>query len=774
MSILERYCRWLVQARWGVLAVVGIATALVGLGIPKLRAEFNIESSLPSNHPFVRIDKDIRAEFGGRNTLIVAIIPSDGGDVWRSDVLEVVRQFTLGGLQLPGIIAQNVVSLAAPSVRHAEESGGSISVDYLMRDVPKTPEEMAALRKKLDDTPQLKGMLVTDDNRAALVILDFWTGPQASELAKEAMGLADQFKDRGVEFYMAGEPMVSFLDIDQSAAVATRIPITFGVIALILLLSFRNLQGMVIPMLTGLLSTIWSLGLMGHTGIGIDSWNVAVPILLIAVASGHSAQMLKRYSEEIEKLHDNHAAVIASTVAVGPVMVAAGLTAALGFASLALFGVKSIANFGLSCSYGIASCVMLELTFIPALRAVLPAPKRLPPHGGVTDALLTALYRGITQRRGRAVVIGTAVALLLSLAAVPRIRTFGSTREYMPKDSIPRRHLEKIEEHFKGTITMTVLYEGDQGSMKRLDVLQNMAALQDMLAKEPAVLRTASMADLVKELHKTFNGDDPQPYRLPDTQELTSQLLFLGESPAFERFTDRSQSKAVLLAYLKDDDAAVLSPLLDRTREWAQSHPLPAGVQVLVAGGSGPTVVAVQEHTTYGKMINMVMVLTVIYTVASVLMRSPLVGFYVITPILITVVELVGIMGWTGMKLDMGTSSVIAMASGIGADYAIYFLYRLREEFGRTRDDATALDAALHASGRAVLFVAASIGAGFSVLAFSPFLGLKIFGTLMPLAMVLSCLASLSIMPVLVLWTRPRFIFDGESERGVVGAIVPG
>ena len=46
------------------------------------------------------------------------------------------------------------------------------------------------------------------------------------------------------------------------------------------------------------------------------------------------------------------------------------------------------------------------------------------------------------------------------------------------------------------------------------------------------------------------------------------------------------------------------------------------------------------------------------------------------------------------------------------------------------------------------MFVAASIGAGFSVLGFSPYLGLQIFGRLMPLAMVLSCLASLTIMPV--------------------------
>src|SRR5438093_10420752 len=149
-----------------------------------------------------------------------------------------------------------------------------------------------------------------------------------------------------------------------------------------LLVSFRSVQGMLVPMLTATLSTLWGLGLMGWTGIVIDGWNVAVPILLIAIAAAHSAQMLKRYGEEIERTHDNHTAMVASTVAMGPVMVAAGSTAALGFASLALFGMRSIGNFGLSCTYGIANAVALEMTFIPALRALLPAPRRLPGEGG--------------------------------------------------------------------------------------------------------------------------------------------------------------------------------------------------------------------------------------------------------------------------------------------------------------------------------------------------------------------------------------------------------
>jgi uncharacterized protein len=670
MSRLERYARFLTEHAWMVLVAVALVTIVLAAGTRRLRADFDVEASLPANHPFVQIDHEIRREFGGRRTIIVAIVPRDG-DVWRPEVLALVRDVTLVALRLPDIIAQNVVSLAAPSVRYAEDRGGSLEIDYLMRDPPRTPDEVQRLRARVQDDPQLRGLLVTPDDRAALLFVDFWDGPSAQEIVERTMGLAAPYRDRPVDFYFAGEPMFAAGDLEQSKEIARRIPLTFLVIAVMLLLSFRSVQGMFVPMLTATLSTIWGLGIMGYTGIAIDSWNVAVPILLIAVAAAHSAQMLKRYGEEVQRSRDNRAAVIASTVAMGPVMVAAGSTAALGFASLALFGVRSIGNFGLACAYGIASAVLLEMTFIPALRALLPAPRRVPPEGGLTQRVLSALEHAIVHRRGRAVLVGTGVTLALAAIGALRIRTYGSTREYMPRDGIARRHLEEIEKHFEGTVSMTVLWKGNQGSARTVGLVQHVAALEDEIGRDPIVLRTASLADLVKSLHKTFNPDDPTPYRVPDDQELVAQLMYLGESPAFERFTDRALSKALLVAYLRTDDSAKVGPLVRHVQAWVAAHPPPPGVEVLVAGGVGPTVLAVNEHTTHGKLLNMLVVLAAIYLVSSVMLRSATGGLYIVSPIVATIAILFGLLGWTGIRLDMGSASVIAIAAGIGADYAI-------------------------------------------------------------------------------------------------------
>ncbi len=83
-----------------------------------------------------------------------------------------------------------------------------------------------------------------------------------------------------------------------------KMPMFFGAALLIVMLvqywSFRSFQGMLLPMLTGILSVIWSLGLMGLLGVHLDPLNTTTPILVLAVAAGHAIQILKRYYEEYQ------------------------------------------------------------------------------------------------------------------------------------------------------------------------------------------------------------------------------------------------------------------------------------------------------------------------------------------------------------------------------------------------------------------------------------------------------------------------------------------
>jgi predicted RND superfamily exporter protein len=114
------------------------------------------------------------------------------------------------------------------------------------------------------------------------------------------------------------------------------------------------------------------------------------------------------------------------------------------------------------------------------------------------------------------------------------------------------------------------------------------------------------------------------------------------------------------------------------------------------------------------------------------------------------------------VAFDVSGATIVAIGVGIGADYAIYCLFRLREEFWKAGDFDTALHVTLATSGRAVAFVALAISAGFGVYLTSDFYSFRVFGTFVPLTMLTSCVTALALPAALVVLLRPRFIFGAE------------
>ncbi len=759
-SWLQAYVDLIVDHSGAVIAVVLAVTVLAALAATRLRVKIELESSLPANHPYVQVDREIRESFGGRNHVVIAVLPRNG-DVWRPPILEKVKNLTVEVLRLPSVIAANVVSLAAPNARYFEESaGGAIRPEFLMREVPDTAEAIAALRARVEGDPLYRGTLVTPDQKAVLVFADFWEGIDQIELYHNLDRITAPYRDDETDIVFMGHPIVGWAIRGQATALGIGLLPAVIAIGALLLVSFRSLQGMLIPMLTAFLSAIWALGFLYVAGMPLDSWNASVPILIVAVAAGHSAQMLKRYYEELERLGENRAAVIMSTVRIGPVMVAAGSTAALGFASLALFGVASVRNFGLAAAAGIASAVILEMTFVPALRSRLRAHPHAPRRRR-GDAILEGLARLALSRGGIAVFVPAAVGLLVSLYGMSLVQTGTTDRNYMPRGSTALRYWNTIDEHFPGTVTFGVLLSGGPGSMNTGPAVRLMQDLQAEMAKDSYVLRTASFADLLAAVYRVF---EPKAKIVPDDSQTVAQLAFLGASPAFERFTDRAYAKAIVWGYLRGDDSAAVARVIQRLQSFLATRPPPPGIEVRLAGGVGPSILALNEHTTRGKLVNIVTVLSVIFLVASIILRSLLGGLYVAAPIAASVLVDVGILGFTGKHLEMGTSSIISMGTGIGADYAIYVIYRFREELVRCGDLAEALRVTLLTSGRAVLFVAASIAAGFATLVPSPYPGLQTLGLILPLTMLASALAAVFLLPALLVQTRPRVIVGARTK----------
>jgi predicted RND superfamily exporter protein len=150
--------------------------------------------------------------------------------------------------------------------------------------------------------------------------------------------------------------------------------------------------------------------------------------------------------------------------------------------------------------------------------------------------------------------------------------------------------------------------------------------------------------------------------------------------------------------------------------------------------------------------------LLMVFIILSIFYRSASAGLIGLVPLSITILVNFAVMALAGIKLNIGTAMVSSIAVGTGIDYTIHYMAAFHHEYLVTGGKGKFLRRTFLTSGKAILFNAASVGAGFAVLALSQFNILAELGIIIALAMGTSSLVSLTLLPVLLTVTNPAFI----------------
>lgn len=138
-----------------------------------------------------------------------------------------------------------------------------------------------------------------------------------------------------------------------------------------------------------------------------------------------------------------------------------------------------------------------------------------------------------------------------------------------------------------------------------------------------------------------------------------------------------------------------------------------------------------------------------------VLFRSLSLSLIALIPNMLAALAVLGGMGLAGIPLDMMTITIAAIAVGIGVDDAVHYIYRYREEFNKERNYINAMHNAHGSIGKAMYYTSVTVIAGFSILALSKFIPSIYFGLLTSLAMFAAIVASLTLLPKLILIFKP-------------------
>jgi len=772
---MRRYVEGVLRVRLAIIGLVLLVSAVLGFQIRNLRVVVDPNATLPPQHPYVVATREAERVFRLKHQILIGVT-STGGDAFSPHLLGKVQRITTSLVDLPGVEKGSVFSLWRRA-KNITGTADGLEVLPFMETIPQTEPDMEAVRQALRNNPLYVDAIISRNARTAAILADFNTDPAGFQgIVNKVRPIVERERDASVDVAVGGRPVFLAQLEHYSQRAQLLFPLAILVVGVIHYEAFRTLQGLILPLVTALLAVIWGLGIMGLVNVPMDAFNVTTPILIFAVAAGHAVQILKRYYEEYYRLVGSHAesaaaasrqAVVESLTRVGPVMLAAGMVAGLGFLSLLVFELATIRTFGVFTALGIFSALILELTFIPALRSLLPAPgqreSRRESEHRLWDRITEAIAEWVIGPRRRRIYAGVAVLLIIWTLGASRIVVDTPLRSYFFQNLPFQRDDRALNDRLGGTNRLYVLIEGRQeGAIKDPRVLKAMQATQAFLEEQPHVGKTLSLADFIRRMNRAMHADDPGYDRIPESRELVAQYLLAyslsGDLEDLDSYVDGQYRSANILVLLKTDSTAYTQTLISRLRTVL---PEKFGDQIRIRfGGDLAETAALTETIVHEKLLNIAQISAVILVITSLVFRSLIAGFLVLVPLALAVLANFGVMGWLGIRLNIATSVISAMAVGLGADYAIYLVYRLREELDQGVEEAVAVRTALTTAGKATVFVASAVAGGYGLLALSWGFNIHIwFAILIMSAMLVSCLGALTLLPSLILTFHPRFIF---------------
>jgi predicted RND superfamily exporter protein len=151
----------------------------------------------------------------------------------------------------------------------------------------------------------------------------------------------------------------------------------------------------------------------------------------------------------------------------------------------------------------------------------------------------------------------------------------------------------------------------------------------------------------------------------------------------------------------------------------------------------------------------------IVFIIIALSYKSFAAGFISAIPLVIAILCNFAVMGYLGIKLNMGTAIIASLALSIGLDYTIHFIEGFRREYQASRENNNVdfLHKTFISCGKAIIINALTVSAGFCILAFSQFRIMAEVGLLVALSMIITALVGLTIIPVLITTIKPKFIF---------------
>jgi hypothetical protein len=745
MIQMNKFAQFVMGHRKTVIFLTILITLFLGYSITKIQIDPDILNYLPKSDPVVKLSQYIGKEYGGN---LLAMVAMEATDIFTPSTLKEMDLLTNNLQRIEGITY--VTSLT--NILDIKESDGFIEIGTLidLEDNPEILNELAELKDYILTKDMYRNKFISSDATTALLICQLENDIDKVKVAKAIKKQVEELELKS-DIYYGGLPFY-LMEISDTIVrdLKALTPLVSLFIIITLYLSFRSLTGVVLPLLSVLISSIWTLGTMSLFGIPLTIISNTIPVILVAVGSAYSIHLINKYYE-IKSEGSLIERAEKTLFSVGLPILLTAVTTIAGFISF-IFGsyLTMIQQFGVFSALGVFFALVTSTTLVPVLLSLVktkPLLKRKD-QPTVYSNFITRFSSWIYTNKLLITIIGLLI-MAISIAGIPRIQRKVDVLDYFKPESSIRLTEEKIMKgKFGGSIPIQILVNGE---IQDPAVLIEMKKVQDFLATLPNVNNPFSIVDLIIELNAAM-GEGRQ---IPDHQDKVANLWFFIEGEeSVDQLVNRDKSEALIQATLIYAPMDQITGLVDQIEQFIAD--LDSPVCTFTQTGMHSIYKNLDHSLLRSQLQSLLLSLLLILAMVSLLLGSFRGGLIGLIPIIFTLTVIFGFMGYSGIPLDIATVLVGSISIGIGIDYSIHFVNRFRQEKKSATNSKDALIETLQTTGKGILINMTTVTGGFLIFLFADLVPLQRFGALVALTMVSSGFGSIIILPAIILLLEKR------------------
>lgn len=632
--------------------------------------------------------------------------------------------------------------------------------------------------------------------------------------------------DEQFEFFPVGNPPMMEFMMDVLTQMQVLGLVMVLIFTLLLYTLFRSFSAVLWPMVTIAASMTWTWGFTVWLGVTISQMIALTVMLVFAVGIADCVHVMSAYFGFRRKGDDHYDALSKSYGKTGLAILVTTITTMAGVLALTTSELVPIQVFGMMSAFGVVLAFFFTLVLLPILLDLWHPGAPEADDASLADRIGAHWHRLSNNTKiGTALIYIVAVYLMLGpwvgtyitvislltyivvnwqlaiLSAVPNfvarrpwlvlsvfaglfalcsygmtlIRIDSNMTELTKQGSAIRVAYETVDENMAGAMSMVIMVDTHTSDgLYNPRLLQAMDQLQSRIetSYSDQVTRTNSLANIVKDTYKIMSDDDPAYYRVPDDDQMISQLLYLFNSanPEDRRALvsdDYSRSHISLNIYnagsyqyqrffeeISQEIDEVFGPLESEFPE----------LEVYLTG-SMALLMRMADEVANSQFSSFTFAIAVISVIMIITLGSLQGGLMAMIPNMIPALLGFGLMGLLGIALDTDTLLIAPLIIGIAVDDTIHFMTHYRVELIRTGSISESLVSTIRDVGQAVMFTTMVLGLGFALLSFSDYLGMAKMGFFGSAAIFVALLCDLFLIPAMIIIFKPTFGVKDADTR---------